>query len=105
MKKILAGLIAFCIGMGSTAAHAAWYNGTINRIQFDQSGYFIVNIDAASNNECGSKQVLFGNTSSIGYKNLIAALLAWEAQHKLIQFLIGSCSGTVGILTTVEDTL
>ena len=78
--------------MAGIEAQAAWHSGTINRIQTDSAGSLIVYIDSTVNHECGGNRVQYSAPNTQAMRTTLAALLAWEAQAKVVQFLISSCS-------------
>lgn len=100
------GLIASVllgIALVGSQAHAAWFVGTINRIQIGVDNNLIVYVNAPTDHECGSKRLVFSDPNAAGFKAVYAALLSWEAQGKSVQFAIISCSGTGGVFSYVED--
>jgi hypothetical protein len=89
--------------MMTSIANAAWFVGTINRIQMGSDSHLVVYVDAPAAHECGSYRLDFSDSNAPGFKYVYAALLAWQAQEKKIQFAIIQCSGTNGVFSHVED--
>lgn len=87
----------------SPLAHADWFTGTINRIQIGADNHLVVYVDAPTNHQCGSNRLDYSDSNAAGFKNVYAALLAWEAQEKRVQFSITGCNGAAGIFSYVED--
>jgi len=103
MKSKFALLSAAVLLIVSSVANAAWFVGTINRIQIGYDNHLEVYVDSATNHECGSFRLDFVDSNAAGYKYVYAALLAWEAQGKKVQFAVTSCSGTAAVFSYVED--
>ena len=86
----------------SQSAYAGWYTGSIWRMQFIGTQSNLIVYVNASNHECGSTVLQIYDPNASGNKYVYAALLAWQAQGKVIQFLIEGCVGTNGRFDRVE---
>lgn len=96
--------IAVVLALVTSHANAAWYTGTVYKIQVAPDGSFTAYLQASGNNECGGTSVRFTNTAATSHRMVFAALLAYEAQETPVQFSIQSCAGTVGIFEYIEST-
>lgn len=104
MKNIVRSSVLVILSVVTSGVNAAWYTGTINRIQVGYDNRIIVYLDSDSEHECGSKRVDFSDTTSPGLKMVYAALLSYEAQNKAVQFAIENCSGVYGLFRIIEST-
>jgi hypothetical protein len=99
----LAAAVAASV-FATSSADAAWYTGTIYKIQIAPNGSFTVYLEAAADNECGSTHVRFANTNAASLKMVFAAVLVYEAQAIPVQFSIQSCRGNFGVFEYIEST-
>ncbi|MET0498528.1 MAG: hypothetical protein ABW106_09720 [Steroidobacteraceae bacterium] len=88
-------------GIGSASAEG-WYTGSVGRVQLNSAGQIMVWLQG-SNNECGSTRVDYVNANDATGRSILGAILAWQAQGKVLSFYITNCSGARGMFSDVAD--
>jgi hypothetical protein len=103
MNKLLWTILLFVAAAIPRAQAASWYSGPIEHIELTSLGEILLFLNASTNHECGSKRVDYVTPNDAPGRSILAALLSWQAQGKTVSVHITSCSGTVGLFSTVID--